>query len=471
MIILYITHLYPLIQEYFMARSSKVLLIIVVLALLSASSFAYTLSGDIDGGVWFGGITYIYAVPLEFTGGIPEFAIGLALLGTGPYAVLAVDEGDYILFAYQDRDNNLLPSADDYFGYYGEVIPEIITVSGNMSDLDIEIAPLPLTLIEGTIAYNGSNSGLTLVEAATDPEFEDITNFSIVLDFSGAGSYALFTDPGQYYIRAYMDLDFNFSLSEGDPAGYFGYPGDPVLVDVTGGAASGIDFTIYDPMNLAVNLTPMGTPIVIPSQGGSFDFEIALENNGQSAAVFDVWTDILLPSGSSYGPILQRTVTMPAGGQLSRQMTQEIPEAAPAGNYLYRAFAGNYPALVISESSFEFEKSAAYDLSDGCCGWDIYGWDGEPGVSILPAACRMSPVYPNPFNSETEFEFNLSQPEAVNISVYDIQGRIIREWGGRFYSAGDHRFGFNMDGNSSGIYFLRLSAGNTSITQKLIFQK
>jgi len=454
-----------------MARLTKVLLIIVALTLLSTTSFGYTLSGDIDGGVWFGGITYIYAVSLDFTGGLPEFAIGLALMGTGPYVILSVEEGDYILFAYQDRDNNLIPSADDYFGYYGDVIPEIITVSGNMNDLDIEIAPLPLTLIEGTIAYNGSGSSLTLVEAATDPEFEDITNFSIVLDFSGAGSYALFTDPGQYYIRAYMDLDFNFSLSEGDPAGYYGYPGDPVLVDVTGGAASGIDFTIYDPMDLAVNLTPMGTPIVIPSQGGSFDFEIALENNGQSAAVFDVWTDVLLPSGSSYGPILLRTVTMEAGGQLSRQMTQTIPEAAPAGTYFYRAYAGNYPALVIDESSFDFEKSAAYDLSTGSDVWNISGWDGESGVSILPMTCRISPVYPNPFNSETEVAFDLYRPETVKISVYDIQGRIIREWGEQLYSAGDHRFRFNMQDYSSGIYFLRFSAGNASFTQKLIFQK
>ena len=471
LIILEVTQLFPLIQEHLVTRSTKVLLIIIALALLPALSFAFTLSGNIDGGVFLGGITYIYAVPLEFTGGIPEFAIGLAPLGTGPYAVLAVDAGDYILFAYQDRDNNLIPSADDYFGYYGEVIPEIVTVNGNMSGLDIEIAPLPFTLIEGTIAYNGMNSGLTLVQAAADPEFTEITNFSIVLDFTGAGAYSMFTDPGQYYLRAFMDLDANLEYSEGDPGGYYGYPGTPVLVDVTGGSASGIDFDVFDPMNLAVNLTPLGTPIIIPAQGGSFSYEFAIANNGESAAAFDVWTDILLPSGTAYGPILLRTITMPAGAQLSRLMTQAIPGGAPAGTYYYRAFAGTYPALAIAESSFEFEKSAVYDLANGSDVWNISGWEGESGDSMLPLTCRMSAAYPNPFNSETEIEFDLTSPETVKISVYDLQGRVMLEWGGQPYSSGEHRFRFNLQGYSSGIYFLRLSAGNASITQKLIFQK
>ena len=458
-------------SECLMKFSSMVFLIIVVVMLFSASSFAYTLSGDIDGGVWFGGITYIYAVSLEFTGGIPEFAIGLALFGTGPYSILGVDEGNYILFAYQDRDYNLIPSAEDYFGYYGTWLPEIVAVSGNMNNMDIEIAPLPVTLIEGSVAYGGSSEGLTLMEAASDPDFENVEYFSILLDFTGNGDYIIFAEPGDYYVRSYMDVDFSFTYNVDDPMGYYGFPDAPQIVSFGGGGASGIDITMYDPMDLSVSLNPLGGPIVVPAQGGSFEYEITLENHGESIAVFDVWTEALLPSGTTYGPILQRTVSLNAGGQLFRQMTQSVPEAAPAGAYTYRAFVGDYPSLIIDDAGFDFEKSSAYDHSEWSESWNISGWYGEPAADILPVSCHVSPAYPNPFNSVTEFAFQLAEPEKVKVSLYDVQGRMIEKLTEGTFSAGQHTVGINMQGHSSGIYFIRLSAGNTSYTQKLIFQK
>jgi len=235
---------------------------IIGFMLISSALFAagpaagYTLTGDISGGVFLGGITYVYAVSMDFSSGIPAFYIGLTPLGIGVYAVMNVPEGDYILFAYQDRDYNLIPSANDYYGFYGDTLPEILTVTGNMSDLDIEIAQLPFTFITGTLSYGGTNTGLTIVQAASDPLFTDINYFTILLDSTATGEYTMFADSGQYYVRAYMDLDLSFSMSEGDPSGYYGYPDPPQLVDVTGGSAQGIDINLYDPMQVELILPP-----------------------------------------------------------------------------------------------------------------------------------------------------------------------------------------------------------------------
>jgi hypothetical protein len=291
----------------------KILLLILILSVVFFPALiaqAYTLSGEITGGVFLGGITYVYAVNTEFAGQIPEYYIGLVLLGIGNYSILNVPAGDYVLLAYQDRDFNLLPSADDYFGWYGDFFPEIITVSGNMSGLDIDIAPLPATTITGEVTYSGTQTGLTLFYAATDPGFQNIATFSILLDSTGSGRYTIFAEPGIYYIEAFIDLNLNFTYNIDEPMGYYGYPGDPVAVDVTGGSAENINFAIMDPFSLSITLNPIGAPIVIPAQGGSFQYTINIQNTGGVSATFDAWTDVTLPGGSIYGPILLRTITL-----------------------------------------------------------------------------------------------------------------------------------------------------------------
>jgi len=459
-------------KEAAMKRLIVLSLILAVLATIPSTASAYTLSGDIDGGVWFGGITYVYAVSLDFTGGLPDFYIGLALLGNGLYSVLFVPEGDYILFAYQDRDNNLIPSVDDYFGFYGELLPEIVSVSGNVGGLDIEISPLPATTITGTLDYSGTNTGLTFLQAATDPEFEYIEHFSILLDSAGSGEYTIFTEPGEYYIRAFMDLDWNFTYTAGDPMGYFGFPDDPALVDVTGGSASNINFTLYDPLDLDLTLEPVGGPIIIPAQGGEFQFTATLENNGVGPALFDVWTDVLLPDSSIYGPIILRPMNMPGGSQIVRIMTQAVPAAAPAGTYTYRGFTGNYPDEILTEDSFTFDKSAGFDLSPAFHDWTVSGWEGESNASSdLPPPCRLYPAYPNPFNNSTQLMFTLEDVAEVKITLYDIQGRCIADLANGSYPAGFHWI--TVDGSElpSGVYFSRMVSGNISTTVRLILQK
>jgi len=231
------------------------ILIISAAGYFSAPANAYTLSGNITGGVFLGGITYIYVVSTDFSGDSLDFYIGLTPLGNGVYTVLNVEAGDYILFAFQDRDYNLIPSVDDYFGFYGDTLPEVVAVSGNMSGLDIQIAELPYTTISGTLSYNGSNMGLTMVQAFRDDGFTDLAFFSILLDSTGSGDYTMFADSGLYYVRAFIDVDNSFSLSEGDPVGYYGQPGQPELVDVTGGSAQGIDFEIFDTQKVS-GITP-----------------------------------------------------------------------------------------------------------------------------------------------------------------------------------------------------------------------
>jgi subtilisin family serine protease len=83
------------------------------------------------------------------------------------------------------------------------------------------------------------------------------------------------------------------------------------------------------------------------------------------------------------------------------------------------------------------------------------------------------PNYPNPFSSLTNIEYLLPTTREVNLSVYDIQGRLVQTLVSGKVSAGRHRViwdrtdrqGYDV---SSGVYFYRLSVGNHTETRQMV---
>ncbi|RJP82559.1 MAG: T9SS C-terminal target domain-containing protein [Candidatus Zixiibacteriota bacterium] len=448
---------------------------VLALCLLAAPAGAYTLSGSISGAQWLGGITYVYAISTNILN--PTFSFGLVLLGNGTYYVFNVAEGDYLLFAFQDQDNSLLPSLGDRMGFYGGQIPAILTVTGNMSGLDIVVAELPVTGITGTITTPAGQSGLTFIQAATDPAFENIAAFSLLLDSTGNGDYTVFADTGQYYVRAFLDVNFNFSPSPGDPQGYYGAPNPPAVVNVAA-PAQNIDMALLLPPDVDLTLTPAAAPVFIPGGGGSFDYSIALVNNGSAPVTHQIWFDAVLPNLSTYGPVVgPASVTLPAGGSGTRLRTQGVPGVAPGGIYTYRARFGLYPALAWAQDSFLFTKLGDDDPDQGPgAGWFSSGdpFPGELGgtrsVASIPETCALF-ASPNPFNPTTALSYELQAASHVSLRVYDTAGRVVATLVEGWREAGAQEVTFDASGLPSGMYFARLSARGATHVQKLILLK
>ena len=93
-----------------------------------------------------------------------------------------------------------------------------------------------------------------------------------------------------------------------------------------------------------------------------------------------------------------------------------------------------------------------------------------------PNRVRLYPNYPNPFNFETEIEYQIMDPQKVTLTIYNVNGSIIKtllndskeygyksiRWDGR------DNMGRSV---SSGIYFYRLQTANFSFTKKAILIK
>ncbi len=95
---------------------------------------------------------------------------------------------------------------------------------------------------------------------------------------------------------------------------------------------------------------------------------------------------------------------------------------------------------------------------------------------LLPKEFEFSNVYPNPFNSKTSFEYGLPEAADVSFHIYDIQGRLVKSIPCGQLAPGYHSIIWDGTNNenryiSSGIYLVRLTAGDRQIVRKITLLK
>jgi len=91
----------------------------------------------------------------------------------------------------------------------------------------------------------------------------------------------------------------------------------------------------------------------------------------------------------------------------------------------------------------------------------------------LPTKSQIAAVYPNPFNPATTVRFDLANPSAVRISVFDLLGRRVATLVDGSWQAGYHHVTWNATGFSSGVYFVRMEMPGTGMQQvkRIVLQK
>ena len=79
--------------------------------------------------------------------------------------------------------------------------------------------------------------------------------------------------------------------------------------------------------------------------------------------------------------------------------------------------------------------------------------------------------YPNPCNCRSTVSFALPAPSEALLAVFDIYGRELARLAEGSFPAGAHRYTFDGTGLGSGIYFVRLQAGDFTQTRKVVLVK
>jgi arylsulfate sulfotransferase len=104
-----------------------------------------------------------------------------------------------------------------------------------------------------------------------------------------------------------------------------------------------------------------------------------------------------------------------------------------------------------------------------------FPWNGPTvinnGNSSMPEAFRLEQNYPNPFNPTTNISFDIPKESDVNITVYDITGRLVKKLVSGNYNPGKYQITFDGSDYSSGMYFCVLRAGAFFSVQKMALVK
>ncbi|RYM33862.1 T9SS type A sorting domain-containing protein [Brumimicrobium glaciale] len=145
-----------------------------------------------------------------------------------------------------------------------------------------------------------------------------------------------------------------------------------------------------------------------------------------------------------------------------------------------KAFEVNFSVLCAGESplgtAFKFGALGA----GGTEGWFVQpftpmirmNFDPSLGVENNELSnLNVSANFPNPFANETTVQFNLKEASTVSYKVIDMTGKVMTEVSEGNTMAGDHQITIDGTSFANGVYYLNITAGETSVTRKMIVNK
>ncbi len=90
---------------------------------------------------------------------------------------------------------------------------------------------------------------------------------------------------------------------------------------------------------------------------------------------------------------------------------------------------------------------------------------------LTPTQIKISNPYPNPFNPSTTIQFELLTSGFINVDLFDLEGKFVKNISNNEYSSGQHEI--NVQGNdlTSGVYFIRINGRHFSQSFKILLLK
>ena len=95
----------------------------------------------------------------------------------------------------------------------------------------------------------------------------------------------------------------------------------------------------------------------------------------------------------------------------------------------------------------------------------------EINTQTIPDNYSISSIYPNPFNPITNITYGIPEYTNVQIIIFDLSGKRVESLINEFQSPGYHSINWNADNHPSGVYFVKMIAGEYVNTQKLMLVK
>jgi len=158
--------------------------------------------------------------------------------------------------------------------------------------------------------------------------------------------------------------------------------------------------------------------------------------------------------------------------KLMVKFSRDEVQAILTGDYVTVKVSG-----YVGEFAFEAFDCIRVISADSSCAGNGDDCDDVEGEEDGEKSCNDKVTvfsnYPNPFNPATRISFTLPASSHVNLSVYDVSGRLVRTLVDHTMNEGMHDITWNGRGANgtqaaSGIYFYRLRTDREILTRKMI---
>jgi hypothetical protein len=87
--------------------------------------------------------------------------------------------------------------------------------------------------------------------------------------------------------------------------------------------------------------------------------------------------------------------------------------------------------------------------------------------SVNEPTFALSPINPHPLRGSATIEYELSEAGSVQLMVFDVLGRRVATVRDGYQDAGVHTAPFNARKLAPGLYFIRLTSGTSSLSQRV----
>lgn len=301
-------------------------------------------------------------------------------------------------------------------------------------------------------------------------------------------------------------LELEFEVDDSTPDGYYHfYLTEEVLFAPNHKPVFTIPlrgkFFVPSPPPVSIVCTPIGDTLLTPGDTLTFNSTLTNHSDSTKSPKFFIYGTTAGPDSFTFLAVdTTQIMILPAGGR-KRDITElEVPSGAPQGHYTFTA----YVVSPVTDSTFDndafgFQVDSTYNrpgyggnelsvtgteikpwkILSGWFGYNERNAEGSQGIGSsisLPKTFSIVQNFPNPFNPSTTIGYeipNIDGSLPVNLSVYDLRGRLVIKLVDEEKTAGRYQVhwdGKNKQGQkvASGVYIYRIVVGDFVSTRKMI---
>lgn len=121
-------------------------------------------------------------------------------------------------------------------------------------------------------------------------------------------------------------------------------------------------------------------------------------------------------------------------------------------------------ALVITPDDVQFAATVGGGVFRRDAATDV----ANEEEATVPTEFELAANYPNPFNPSTRISYALPEQVAINLSVFDTAGRLVRVLVDTSQAAGRYDVNFDASSLPSGVYFYRLKTAQYTVSRQMV---